>query len=151
MSNASKNKPEEDKVPVTGTAPNPVPAPAADPNAEAAKIIADAEAKAAAIVAAAEAKAKADAEAKAAEEQATTKVDPMEELVEYEAPLLPGVKKRDIVVGVNGETIRIQRGVRVQIKRKFYEALQNAAKQEFAAFEAREEIRKQGEKALASM
>lgn len=151
MSNANKNKPEEDKVPVTGSAPDPVPTPAADPNAEAAKIIADAEAKAAAIVAEAEAKAKADAEAKADEEQVTTKADPMEELVWYEAPLLPGVKKRDILVGVNGETIRIQRGVRVQIKRKFYEALQNAAKQEYAAFEAREEIKKQGEKALAAM
>ena len=137
MSDTKKKKPDE----VEATE-----APVADPNAEAAKIIAEAEAKAAAIVAAAEAKVEA-----AEEDEATTKVDPMEELVPYTAPLLPNLKKRDILVGVNGETLRIKRGVTVMIKRKFYEALQNAAAQEFAALEAREGIRKQGEKALASM
>ena len=150
MSDTKKKKTEEPNATEnTGAAlaPNSTPA-AADPATEAAKIIADAEAKAAAIVAAAEAKA---AEVKADEDQAAAEVDPAEELVWYEAPLLPGVKKRDILVAVNGETLRIQRGVRVQIKEKFREALQNAAKQEYAAFEAREEIKKQGEKALASM
>ena len=77
--------------------------------------------------------------------------DPMEELVDYTAPLLPNMKKRDILVGVNGETLRIKRGVPVKIKRKFYEALQNAAMQEYAAMEAREEIQKQGDKPMASM
>ena len=111
------------------------------------------EAKAAAIVAEAEAKAKAKAEAAAeAEDQpAPPKVDPMEELVDYTAPLLPNLKKRDILVGVNGETLRIKRGVPVKIKRKFFNALQNAAQQEFAAMETRQEIQKQGEKPLASM
>lgn len=121
-----------------------------DPAAEAAKIIAEAEAKAAEIVAAAQAEAQANAEA-AAEEQPAPKVDPMEELVDYTAPLLPHLKKRDILVGVNGELLRIQRGVTVKIKRKHYEALQNAAAQEFAALEARQEIQRQGERALASM
>lgn len=121
-----------------------------DPAAEAAKIIAEAEAKAAEIVAAAQAEAQANAEA-AAEEQPTPKVDPMEELVDYTAPLLPHLKKRDILVGVNGELLRIQRGVPVKIKRKHYEAIQNAAAQEFAALEARQEIQRQGERALASM
>ena len=125
--------------------------PAADPAAEAAKIIAEAEAKAAAIVAEAEAKAQAKADAAAEAEEAAPKVDPMEELVDYTAPLLPNMKKRDILVGVNGETLRIKRGVPVKIKRKFYNALQNAVAQEFAALEARQEIQKQGEKALASM
>ena len=126
--------------------------PDADPASEAAKIIAEAEAKAAAIVAEAEAKAKANAEADAeVQDKSATKVDPMEELVDYTAPLLPNLKKRDILVGVNGETLRIKRGVPVKIKRKFYEALQNAAQQEFAAMEARQEIQKQGEKPLASM
>ena len=141
MSDTKKKKPDE----VEATE-----APAVDPNAEAAKIIAEAEAKAAAIVAAAEAKVEAAAEAEA-KDQPTPKVDPMEELVPYTAPLLPNLKKRDILVGVNGETLRIKRGVTVMIKRKFYEALQNAAAQEFAALEAREDIRKQSEKALASM
>lgn len=155
MSNANKNKSEEGQVPVNSTCPNPVPAPAVDPAAEAAKIISDAEAKAAAIVAEAEAKVKAAAEAKATGSQANTAVapkgDPMEELVPYTAPLLPHLKKRDILVGVNGELIRIKRGEPVQIKRKHFNAIQNAAAQEFAALEAREEIKKQGEKALASM
>lgn len=145
MSDNKKKKPAEGEVPEVAT-------PAPDPAAEAAKIIAEAEAKAAAIVAEAEAKAQAKAEAAAeAEEQPAPKVDPMEELVDYTAPLLPNLKKRDILVGVNGETLRIKRGVPVKIKRKFYNALQNAAAQEFAALEARQEIQKQGEKALASM
>ena len=137
MSDTKKKKPDE----VEATE-----ATVADPNAEAAKIIAEAEAKAAAIVAAAEAKVEATEEAESA-----PKVDPMEELVDYTAPLLPNLKKRDILVGVNGETLRIKRGVTVKIKRKFYEALQNAAAQEFAALEARQDIQRQSEKALASM
>lgn len=146
MSDNKKKKPAEGEAPEVAT-------PAPDPAAEAAKIIAEAEERAAKIVAAAEAEAKAvKAEAAAeAEEQPSPKVDPMEELVDYTAPLLPNLKKRDILVGVNGETLRIKRGVPVKIKRKFYNALQNAAAQEFAALEARQEIQKQGEKALASM
>ena len=139
------------KKPAEGEAPE-NPAPAVDPAAEAAKIIAEAEAKAAKIVAEAEAKAREKEEAAdEAEEQPTPKVDPMEELVPYTAPLLPNLKKRDILVGVNGETLRIQRGVPVMIKRKFYNALLNASKQEFAAMMTRQEIQKQGEKPLASM
>ena len=141
MSDIKKKKPAEgEDIEATGTTT------ASDPASEAAKIIAEAEAKAAAIVA--EAKAKASAEE---EQPAPATVDPMEELVDYTAPLLPNLKKRDILVGVNGETLRIKRGVPVKIKRKFYEALCNAAQQEFAAMEARQEIQKQGEKPLASM
>lgn len=86
-----------------------------------------------------------------ATEKPAPKVDPMEELVEYTAPLLPHLKKRDILVGVNGELIRIKRGATVKIPRKHLEALQNAAAQEFAALEARQDIQRQSEKALASM
>lgn len=145
MSDIKKKKPEE------GNAPK-VDATSADPASEAAKIIAEAEAKAAAIVAEAEAKSKENAEADAeVQDKSAPKVDPMEELVDYTAPLLANLKKRDILVGVNGETLRIKRGVPVKIKRKFYEALQNAAQQEFAAMEFCQEIQKQGEKPLASM
>lgn len=77
--------------------------------------------------------------------------DPMEELVDYTAPLLPSTKKRDIFVAVNGETLRIKRGVPVKIKRKFYEALQNAAIQEYAAMETRQALQRQSERPLASM
>lgn len=75
----------------------------------------------------------------------------MEELVDYMAPLMPGTKKQDIVVAVNGEMIRIQRGVQVQIKRKYLDALQNASKQEYEAMLARQELQKSGLKALAAM
>lgn len=148
MSDTKKKKPAEGEAPEV-----PTPGPTASAEEVAAGIIAEAEAKAAAIVAEAEAKAKAKAEAAAeAEDQpAPPKVDPMEELVDYTAPLLPNLKKRDILVGVNGETLRIKRGVPVKIKRKFFNALQNAAQQEFAAMETRQEIQKQGEKPLASM
>jgi len=146
MSDTKKKKPAEGEAPEVTT-----PGPAISAEELAANIIAEAEAKAAAIVAEAEAKAQAKADAAAEAEGAAPKVDPMEELVDYTAPLLPNLKKRDILVGVNGETLRIKRGVPVKIKRKFYEALQNAAAQEFAALEARQEIQKQGEKALASM
>lgn len=143
MSETKKKKPAEGEAPENNT-----PAPAVDPNAEAEKIIAEAKERAAKIVAETEAKAAAESKDEAAPAPA---IDPMEELVDYTAPLLPNLKKRDILVGVNGETLRIKRGVPVKIKRKFYNALQNAAAQEFAALEARQEIQKQGEKALASM
>lgn len=146
MSDTKNNKPAEGEAPEV-----PTPGPTASAEEVAAGIIAEAEAKAAAIVAEAEAKAKAKEETAAQSEEPTAKADPMEELVDYTAPLLPNLKKRDILVGVNGETLRIKRGVPVKIKRKFYEALQNAAQQEFAAMETRQEIQKQGEKPLASM
>lgn len=143
MSETKKKKPAEGEAPENNTT-----APAVDPNAEAEKIIAEAKERAAKIVAEAEAKAAAESKDEAAPAPA---IDPMEELVDYTAPLLPNLKKRDILVGVNGETLRIKRGVPVKIKRKFFEALQNAAMQEYAALEERQKIQKQGEKALASM
>ena len=145
MSDTKKNKPAEGEAPEVTT-----PGPTISAEELAANIIAEAEAKAAEIVAEAEAKTR-EKSAAEAQEQTAAAVDPMEELVDYTAPLLPNLKKRDILVGVNGETLRIQRGVPVKIKRKFYEALCNAAQQEFAAMEARQEIQKQGEKPLASM
>lgn len=123
MSDTKKKKPAEGEAPEV-----PTPGPTASAEEVAAGIIAEAE-----------------------EQPAPPEVDPMEELVDYTAPLLPNLKKRDILVGVNGETLRIKRGVPVKIKRKFFNALQNAAQQEFAALEARQEIQKQGEKPLASM
>lgn len=145
MSDSKKKKPAEGETPEAVTN-------ASDPAVEAEKIIAEAKERAAKIVAAAEAEAAAKAAAETDGDKAHEPViDPMEELVDYTAPLLPNLKKRDILVAVNGETLRIKRGVPVRIKRKFYEALQNAAAQEFAALEARQEIQKQGEKALASM
>lgn len=69
-------------------------------------------------------------------ESEQNKVKPGEELVEYTAPLMPGMGTQDVVVGVNGEMIRIKRGETVKIKRKFVNALNNAAKQQVEAYKA---------------
>lgn len=73
------------------------------------------------------------------------------ELVDYMAPLLPGGKQKDIFGAVNGETFCVKRGVPVKIKRKFYDVLLNAQRQQYAAYQTMEQIRKQGEKAAAEM
>ena len=66
------------------------------------------------------------------------KQDPNEELVDYMAPLMGSATRKEVVVGVNGELIRIKRGVRVKIKKKFYRVLQQAADQELAAYRTME-------------
>lgn len=82
-----------------------------------------------------------------------TATDPNEELVEYTAPLVgrTGGDSRDIVVGCNGEMIRIMRGETVRIKRKFFLILQEAERQEMAAYRAMNEAQKSSRKALADM
>ena len=79
---------------------------------------------------------------KAAEAKAEKVLDP-EELVEYTAPLLPGKAQQDVVCIVNGESIRIKRGVDVMIKRKYRDALNNAARQQYAAYAASEKLARQ--------
>ena len=59
-----------------------------------------------------------------------------DKLVDFTAPLLPGQERQDLIVGVNGEIIRIKRGEPVTIKRKFVNALNNAAKQQVEAYKA---------------
>ena len=81
---------------------------------------------------------------KAAEVKAAKALDP-EELVDYTAPLLPGKTKQEVVVVVNGNRLSIKRGIPVKIKRMYKEALDNAARQEYAAYQAMADIRKQGE------
>ena len=77
-------------------------------------------------------------------------LDP-EELVDYTAPILYSDRERDLVVGVNGEMIRIKRGEPVRIKRKFLEVIQNSERQKQAAWEAQETAKKAGKKALTNM
>lgn len=137
MSDTKKDKKtEQDQVP-NGTHVASV----TDPAEEAAKkIVAEAEAKAAEIVAAAEEKARAKSEAAAKNtskaEASAAKTRPGEELVEYTAPLLPGQERQDIVVGINGEIIRIRRGESVTIKRKFVNAINDSARQQVEAHRA---------------
>lgn len=79
------------------------------------------------------------------------KQDPNEELVDYMAPLMGSATRKEVVVGVNGELIRIKRGVRVKIKKKFYRVLQQAADQELAAYRTMERAQEQGKRAAARL
>lgn len=85
------------------------------------------------------------------ETKAKAKAYDPDELVSYMAPLLPGNKQKDVFCAVNGETCVVKRGVTVQIKRKFYDALMNAQNQQFAAYKAMADIQKKGEKPAAEM
>ncbi len=80
-----------------------------------------------------------------------TGIDPNEELVDYTASIDPRGEARDIVTAVNGELIRIQRGVPVKIKRKFYLALQNADEQNLAAYRTMEKAMENGKQPAAQM
>lgn len=59
-----------------------------------------------------------------------------DKLVDFTAPLLPGQERQDLIVGVNGEIIRIRRGQSVKIKAKFVRVLEAAARQQVEAHEA---------------
>lgn len=85
------------------------------------------------------------------EEAAVEQAYDPNELVNYTAPLMPGSKQKDIFTAVNGETCVVKRGVPVQIKRKFLEALQNAQAQQYAAYQSMVQMKKQGEKPAAKM
>lgn len=50
-----------------------------------------------------------------------------EEMVTVELPLTME-KQDDVFVGVNGETLKIKRGERVEIPKRFYEVLANSEK-----------------------
>ena len=76
--------------------------------------------------------------------------DPNEE-VEYYAQLLPGRTQKDIIVIVNGESLRLKRGMKHKIKRKFVEALDNANEQTMSIYNTIAETKKKGEKPLADM
>ena len=67
-----------------------------------------------------------------------TKVLDPEELVEFTAPMDPTGAKRDILLAVNGETVRIRRGTTVRVKRKFLEVWNNSNAQAMAARAAME-------------
>lgn len=77
--------------------------------------------------------------------------DDMEELVEYTAPVILGKDDQTIFCQVNGENIRIQRGKRVMIKRKFKNVLEQSAEQEMAAFTYMENAQRGSAKAMADL
>ncbi len=112
-------------------------------NAEAAKIVSDAK-KQVAVTGNAQAQAQAEPETK-------SENDPMEELVDYFAPVILGKADQTIFCQVNGENIRIKRGVPVKIKRKFKMVLDQSAEQEMAAYAFMEEAQRGSAKALADL
>lgn len=73
-----------------------------------------------------------------------------EDLVEYTAPRL-GPRDQSVFVGVNGETIRIQRGKPVWIKRKFVEVLEHAQEQEELLLKSIENAQRSSSRALARL
>ena len=80
----------------------------------------------------------------------TAAPDP-EELVDYTAPLLGPDGARDLFIAVNGESVRLKRGVPVKLRRKFLEALQNAEHQAYDAWLQREQAAAAAASALAEM
>lgn len=57
----------------------------------------------------------------------------MEELVDFFLPLDPAMTSQDVLLCVNGETVRVKRGVEVRLKRKFAQVWQQAVEQRVAA------------------
>lgn len=85
------------------------------------------------------------------ETKQTVKAADPEELVSFTAPIDPTGQQQDIILGVNGETIRIQRGATVEIKRKFVEVWENSTRQRSAAYRAMEAAAKGSQAPIAEM
>lgn len=75
----------------------------------------------------------------------------MDELVEVKLFKDNNKYKEPVFVGVNGETIAIERGVRVKIKRKFAEVLDNSDNQDYETAMLIEAKSSEGRKAIAEM
>ena len=74
-----------------------------------------------------------------------------EAVVDYTAPLLGPDGPRDLFIAVNGESVRLKRGVPVKLRRKFLEALQNAEQQAYDAWLEREKAAGAAAAALAEL
>ena len=155
----NKNKEKEKEQTPAPAAPDTAEAPASptvDPTEEAKKqaqaIIDAANAEAAKIVSDAKKQVAVTGNAQAqAEPETKSENDPMEELVDYFAPVILGKADQTIFCQVNGENIRIKRGVPVKIKRKFKMVLDQSAEQEMAAYAFMEEAQRGSAKALADL
>lgn len=76
-------------------------------------------------------------------------VDRGEEYVDFQIPY--NGESKPVMIGVNGEFIRVLPGETVSVKRKFVEAYNNAMKQERAAWDARIKAQNKAKKALADL
>ena len=72
---------------------------------------------------------------------------------EYTELLIPRATMDDraVLIGVNGEFIRVKPGERVLVKRKFAEAWENSERQKRAAWETQRRAQNAGKKALAEL
>ncbi len=77
------------------------------------------------------------------EKKTETVLDP-EELVDFTAPFDPTGERQDVLLGVNGQIIRVKRGTTVKIKRKFLEVWDNATRQSAEARAAMERAQEGG-------
>lgn len=85
--------------------------------------------------------------AKAAETPVT---DRGEEYVEFQIPF-NGADTKPVLIGVNGDFVRIKPGETVSVKRKYVEAWQHAKQQERAAWQAQARAQSASRKALADL
>lgn len=76
--------------------------------------------------------------------------DPGEEYVDYVIPRT-GPDDAPVFIGVNGDSVRVVPGVRVQLKRKFVEAYEHALKQEHEAWETQRKLLESSKNALADL
>lgn len=76
-------------------------------------------------------------------------IDRGEEYVEFQIPY--GGENKPVLIGVNGDFIRVRPGEVVQVKRKFVEAYNNAMRQERAAWDANIKAQNKARKALADL
>lgn len=84
-------------------------------------------------------------------EEAPVGLPDPEELVDYMVPRMYGEKERDLVVAVNGEGIRIKKGERVQIKRKFVEAIEHSLRQRDSAQDAMDRAQEASKRPVAEL
>lgn len=72
-----------------------------------------------------------------------------EDYISFQIPFTGDTKP--VLIGVNGEFIRVRPGVTVSVKRKFVEAFANAQTQEREAWEAQIRAQNASKKALAEL
>ena len=76
-------------------------------------------------------------------------IDRGEEYVDFMIPF--GGESKPELIGVNGEFIRVQPGVQVQVKRKFVEAWENSQAQAREAWKTQIKAQEASRKALAEL
>lgn len=85
------------------------------------------------------------------EAQAAVPLDPMEELVDFTAPFDPTDSRGEVLLGVNGQVVRVKRGATVRLKRKFVQAWEDANAQAAAARETMDRARRSGRAPMLEM